>query len=269
MRGKRAGLFTALMILAFMVTGCGPSDEKLAEAESARSTLQAAKKAAEETYLDITESTNRQRLDELAESASQYESMDFTKMRDKKIDEVLPGIQELTTEYLSLGDAMDDVLKAETAARDDAAKRRKISAFFVNKTGLDLTEILFRDVTQNEVSKNFIKEGTTLAAGYTLMGATLEVYEGSSEWEVVVKDTNNTEHVLVCDSLENANPEGIALTLTYDSKSETGQALLESYTATAEPSDAADQASSEASGDEAGAVSSDSASAETSEAAGN
>ena len=43
-------IITAALMLA--LTACGPSDEKLSEAETARSLLVEAKNSAEETYLD-------------------------------------------------------------------------------------------------------------------------------------------------------------------------------------------------------------------------
>ncbi|MCR5671352.1 MAG: hypothetical protein K6G10_10140 [Butyrivibrio sp.] len=229
---KKAGItLTAAAALAAILVACGPSDEKLAEAEEARTILLGAKEAAEETYLDITQSDEKARLDELGESLKTYEEMDFTKMRDKKIDEVLPAMKELTESYQQLGSSLSDVLKKENAERQEQAKNHRTETFIINKTGLNLTEIRLHDITKDELSDNFLKEGSTLETGYTVMGTALMIREDSSEWEFVVKDEAGTEHSLPCENLKGAWDKGVSITLTYDSKADTGLAKLGAYIA--------------------------------------
>ena len=72
--------------MAVLLVACGPSDEKLAEAEGARNTLILARQAAEDTYLDVSDTSQRAMLDSLSEKVAEIEQMDFTKMNDKKID---------------------------------------------------------------------------------------------------------------------------------------------------------------------------------------
>ena len=92
-------IMTALMAV---LVACGPSDEKLSEAENARNILVQAKEAAYESYLDITDSSKKARLEELEKQVEEIEKVDFTKLNDKKIDELLPTITALTEEYQSL-----------------------------------------------------------------------------------------------------------------------------------------------------------------------
>ena len=66
---KKKRLYFAIIWAVFTVllTACGPSADKLSEAEEARTLLINARQAAEETFLDITDSTNKERLKELSE----------------------------------------------------------------------------------------------------------------------------------------------------------------------------------------------------------
>ena len=133
-------IITAALMLA--LTACGPSDEKLSEAETARSLLVEAKNSAEETYLDISDESLRSALDELAEKEAGIEALEFKKMNDKKIDEVLPEIKELTDSYQDLLGSLSDTLKSETEVKEEKEKHTELTVYFVNKTGLNLTEIV-------------------------------------------------------------------------------------------------------------------------------
>ena len=103
-------------LLAVLLVACGPSDEKLSEAEEARNILVQAKQTAEDTYLDVSDTSQRSILDELAVKEAEIEQIDFKKLNDKKIDEILPGIAGLTESYQNVGKELSGVLTDETKA---------------------------------------------------------------------------------------------------------------------------------------------------------
>ncbi|RKM58881.1 hypothetical protein D6855_12040 [Butyrivibrio sp. CB08] len=217
-------ILIAAMALAF--TACGPSDEKLAEAETARNLLVEAKTGAEETYLNITDESQKSALDELSEKEAQIEAMDFSKMNDKKIDEILPGINELTEKYQGIQGNLSDTLKTETEVKVEKEKHTELTVYFVNKTGLNLSKIVLHDLTQDSYSDNFIGDGVLLGDGYTLMGAALDIYADSSSWEFIVADEAGTDHILTCDSLKGISKENTPVELTYDPATGEGSAVL-------------------------------------------
>ena len=211
--------------MAVLLVACGPSDEKLAEAEEARGLLVQAKQTAEDTYLDVSDTSLRSTLDELAEKEAEIEQLDFTKMNDKKIDEVLPGITELTENYQNLGKELSSVLTSETEVKEEKAKHSSIDTYFINKTGMNLSKIQLHDI----FSDNFIGDGVNLGDGYTLMGAALDIYADSSEWEFVVTDDVGNEYTFTCESLKGKELDGASIVLTYDSKEAVGEAVLGGY----------------------------------------
>lgn len=227
-------------VTAILIMGCGVSEEKLSQAESAKSDLIEAKQKAEQTYLDMVDSSNRDTLDELAGREAEYEDMDISKLNDKKIDELLPQLQELTEQYNQTQSKMDKTLEKETEERKERQKHSSVDVFFVNKTGMNLKSIILRDITQNINSDNYIGDGVTLNAGYTLMGAQLDLYEDSSEWEFVIKDENGTEYNLPSDNLKDIGQDGASIVLKYDSKEGTGSASTGSYVAIKEPEETAE-----------------------------
>lgn len=218
-------IITGALMLA--LSACGPSDEKLSEAETARNLLVEAKTNAEETYLDISDESLRSTLDELSEKEAGIEALEFKKMNDKKIDEVLPEIKELTDSYQELCGNLSDTLKSETEVKEEKEKHTEISVYFINKTGLNLTEVVLHDLTTDTYSENYLGDGVTFGSGYTLMGVALDIYKDSSEWEFVVTDEADTDHILPCDDLRTASDKDQPITFTYDSETGTGAASLQ------------------------------------------
>ena len=223
MKNKKFQAVAVAALAAILLIGCGPSEEKLAEAEEARTLLIQSRDAAQETYLDITDDSNKATLDELSQKVAEIEAVDFNKMSDKKIDELLPTINELTASYQNMGKEMSDVLQVETETREERAKHEEASVYFVNKTGLNLTKIVLHDLTRDTYSDNYLKDGSGLLDGYTLLGVTLDIYSDSSDWEFVVTDEGGTDHTIACGNLKGFNKETITLSFNGEEEAETDE----------------------------------------------
>ena len=241
---KRKFIPLIAALMAVLLVACGPSDEKLAEAEGARSLLAQAKQTAEDTYLDVSDTSQRSVLDSLSEKEAEIAQLDFTKMNDKKIDEILPTITELTESYQNIGKELSGVLTDETKIKEEKAKHSGLEVYFINKTEMNLSKIVLHDISANTYSDNFIGDGVTLQSGYTLMGASLDIYSDSSEWEFVITDDAGTEYTLSCESLKGEALSGASIVLIYDSKEAVGEATLGGYFPEPEPEP--DQESTEA-----------------------
>lgn len=223
---NRFFLIILTVLLAAALSGCGPSDEKLMEAETAKGLLLEAKETAENTYLDISDTSKRAALDELALKVSEIEALDFTRMNDKKIDEVLPTISEITNSYQDIQSGLSDTLKAETQIRQEADKHAEIEAYFVNKTGMNISGIALHDIAKDITSDSFLGDGVILQSGYTLMGVALDVYKDSSSWELIVTDDAGTDYSFACDDLKGKELKGAAIILTYDKETGAGSAEI-------------------------------------------
>ena len=213
-----------LAALGAVLTACGPSEEKLSEAEEARSELVSARQIAEETFLDITDASNEEKLDELSKKAAEIEAMDFSKLNDKKLDELLPSINELTDEYRTIETDLAGVLNEETKEREEKAKHIKRDVYFINKTGMNLTGLLLHDKTMDAYSDNFIGSEAMLKNGYSLMGVTLDIYEDSSEWEFVATSDGGMEYFFTCGNLKELDESEVTIVLHYDADTKEGTA---------------------------------------------
>ncbi len=212
--------------MVFALAGCGPSAEMLYEAETARELLLQKKEAVEEIYLDITDESEKKTLEDLSQKVSEIQDIDLKKLNDNKIDEILPSITEMTEKYTQLESELSGILTTETGEREERAKHESIDVYIVNKTGMNLSRIVLHDLTNDTFSDNYLGDGITLMAGYTLMGVSLDIYQSGSEWEFVITDENDTSYNLPSDDLKKSGLSGAALVLSYDTKTKEGKAEL-------------------------------------------
>ncbi|MBO6242436.1 MAG: hypothetical protein J6O61_16665 [Butyrivibrio sp.] len=219
-------LAATFIISATLLAGCGATDEKVLELETAVGLMMEAKESAEETYLDITDSSMEQKLQELEEKAKEYVELDYKRITDSKIDEIIPEINEITAEYQSLQQGFSETLEQETKEQAEAEKHMNVQCYLVNKTGMNLVSVVLHDITEDTYSENLLGGNVTLNAGYTLMGVVLDVTKASSEFEFVITNDNNTEFTLSCDDLSSLKIDETSITLRYDSESKTGSASL-------------------------------------------
>ena len=229
MKKRRLVLLTTILTCILLV-GCKPSETTLAEAEGARSQLVAARDAAEETYLDIADTSMRSELDELGVQVADIEAIDFTNMSDKKINEVLPTITELSGKYATVQAKLTGTYQEETAVKEELAKNVQIDAYIINKMGADLSSIVLHDITADTNSDNLIAgDEQSLISGYTLMGVKLEIYTDSSEWEFVVTDTAGNSYNIPCEDLNKVSDKGVSITFEYDKETDSGVVSLGGY----------------------------------------
>ncbi|WP_029231455.1 hypothetical protein [Butyrivibrio sp. VCB2006] len=228
MKKKRSVLLTTLLMIV-LLAGCKPSEEKLSEAESARSSLLAARDTAEETYLDIADTSMRSELDALGVQVAEIEAIDFTNMSDKKINEVLPKIAELSESYGTVQAKLSGTYQEETAVKKEQAKNVQIDAYIINKMGADLSSIVLHDLSADTYSDDLIAGEDALTAGYTLMGVKLEIYTDSSQWEFVVTDTAGNTYNVPCEDLRGFTEKGVSLSFEYDKETDSGVVTFGGY----------------------------------------
>ena len=226
MKSNRLIIGAGTLMMAVLLVACKPSPEKLNEAEVARAALVEAKNNAENTYLDITDSSLRGALDELAAKEKEAEKKDFTKMSDSMLELYIPKVKELTGEYVKIQELLNMKLAEDNVRREAAAKEALINAYIVNNTEFMITEMALHDITSDTISGNLLGEGVSLASGYTLAGVDLDIKIDSSQWEIVIKDDGGKVHSFTCGDFNQVSRDGVYVILNYDSSSGTGSAEI-------------------------------------------
>ena len=219
--GRKLAVFFAATLMALSLMACGTSEEVMQEVTQAMGDLHLARQSAEETYLDITDESAKSEIDELGKKVDELDKLEFEKIGDKKIKETyLPEINELTLKYGDLGADLTGILNEENEERTELSKHTEKKVYFVNKTGKNLSSIVLHDITRDTYSDNYIGDGVTIQDGYTLMGAVLDIYEDSSEWEFIVTDEADTQHSIPAGNLKSLGDDISSVELTLEPASD-------------------------------------------------
>jgi hypothetical protein len=226
---KKKLVIMGAIMMSLALSGCRPSDEKLAAVESARDALETVRQEAEDTYLDVADTSLRSELDQLGVKVAEIEAIDFTKMSNKKIDAKIPEINSIIQEYNVVQQKLTGIYTGEQEVIAEQAKNRLIDCYIINKTGLKLSSIVLHDITADSYSENLISDGEILADGYTLMGIKLPVNADSSEWEFIVTDDVFTQRFFTCESLKDISGNSVSLSFAYNVETDSGTVSFGGY----------------------------------------
>ena len=217
MRQKKIVLITS-MLMAVLLMGCKPSAEKISQAQGVRDQLVEVRSKAEETYLDIADTSLRPELDSLGVQVAEFADTDFSEVSSKKIDEEITKMTELIGQYEEVQSKLDGTYSEEASVKQEEARHLKINTYIINKMGFDLSSIKLYDMNTDTYSENYLVNGEILSNGYTLMGIVMEVNADSTDWVFVVKSTTDTEYTIPLGDLRELT-DGAALTFEYDNES--------------------------------------------------
>nr|WP_297703393.1 hypothetical protein [uncultured Butyrivibrio sp.] len=217
MRQKKIVLITS-MLMAVLLMGCKPSAEKISQAQGVRDQLVEVRSKAEETYLDIADTSLRPELDSLGVQVAEFADTDFSEVSSKKIDEEITKMTELVGQYEEVQSKLDGTYSEEASVKQEEARHLKINTYIINKMGFDLSSIKLYDMNTDTYSENYLVNGEILSNGYTLMGIVMEVNADSTDWVFVVKSTTDTEYTIPLGDLRELT-DGASLTFEYDNES--------------------------------------------------
>ncbi len=206
--------FTTILCI-LLLSACGLSDENIAKVKEAQSALTKEKENAEDIYGKLTTDSFLDKLTELSTKYDEYKDLEVEKLRNKHVEDIVSGMGELTDSYKALGDEMNTELQAEEAAAAESAKHVEILCYIQNKSGLELSSIIFHDNSQGTDTANMLLEGHSLYSGRTLEGVVLPVNTDSSDIAIVVTDNvgNETTYPLTIVDIASATENGISITL--------------------------------------------------------
>jgi len=240
---------TMAFVVAILLTACGPSEEKLAEVQVALTALENARTVAEETYGNLIDSSYKDQLDQLAEASDSYAALEYDKMKDEDIDEVLPTINDLASSYESIESELLEIAQKEKDEAEAEGRYIDIQGYITNKTGKTITGIVLRDDSENTESDNLILNGIELGNSETLMGVVLNVYMPTSSWSVIITTSEGESYV---SNVENIDEKSLfGMTLGTISEEGTFEIKLEDYATSEDSSETNNSSEEDSSADEA------------------
>ena len=248
-------LLTSMMTIS--LTACGPSEEKLSEAQVALQAMDNARSIAQDTYGDLIDSSYGEQLESLVSASESFDELEYEKMNDKKIDEVLPSINELTSNFEALESSLLEIAEKEKEEAELEGRYIEVQGFIVNKTGQTITSIILRDEAEGTESSNLIIDGVELGSGETLMGIVFEVYVPTDKWNIIITTAEGNSYTAELEGLDEESLFG----MTFEGLSEDG-----SFTATLTEYTKEESSVEESAADAASSVSSDNETEDTSSA---
>lgn len=205
-------LLILFAVLSLTFTGCGPSEEKIAQAQEAYTALTQLHNKVVEAHTHISDNSLDQELVTLAQQVKEIETYNLNELKDEEIDALLDTMNSLTDSYEKYLSAINTIEEQEIAA-------------VITEIPLTLqnnTEMTFKALTLYSKNNTFeeadvLEDTSGLSPGQYLAGL------------VIYKDTSATPWILKLENAEGASYEiqlpvntygedGVFLTLTYDSE---------------------------------------------------
>ena len=203
------------VFLPLLFTGCGPSDEKIAQAQETYRHLTDVHNQVVAAHKDLSDSSLDEELVSLTDEIRQVEQYNLNELDDEQIDQLIASMDSVIKSYEDYLDTIEDL-----KAQEDAAVITSIQASLHNNTSLTFQKLSLYSKNAPS-SKADILEGTAgLAPGQSLTGLIIDRDVSSTPWLVALEDANGKSYEIEL-SVEEYHTDGVSLSLTYDS--ETGE----------------------------------------------
>ncbi len=223
---KRIRAAAAALMIGTLLVACSASQEKIDTAKAGLESMTAARAAAEEAYLDITDNSRQRELEILAKEADELAVIEIEKLSSKRADAFISQVKDLENSYKSMGAEFAATLNEENLQRQEIAKHKQYNVYIINKSGKDIAQLKFHDVKMEYSTPQLLGDENLLKDGYTLMGTTIDIYDDSREWVFLAEEENGTEHFFRCEGLENKDLNGKTIVLSFDPDSGEARAAL-------------------------------------------
>ena len=205
-------LFSIFMVcgLCMMLAACGPSDEKVQQAQQKYTELTEIHNQVVEAHRNVEDDSLDEALTELREQIAAVEDYNLTEMKDGEIDILIQIMDTLIESY-------EDFLKTLTDIKgeEDAAILVPIPVTIVNQTDFSFTELKLYEDGDVGIHEDVLAGYLDLAAGETLTGLVALRNSENTPWVLELKDTNGAAYEFYL-PVEEYEEEGVKLKLSYD-----------------------------------------------------
>lgn len=207
-------IFSMFMICALFigVTACGPSDEKVAQAQQKYAELVEIHNQAVEAHKNITDNSLDESLTKLQDQITDVEEYNLTEMKDEEIDLLIQIMDTLISSYEECLDTLTDIKEEE-----EEAVVVPIPVTLVNQTTFSFSEMKLYEAGDVGLHENVLLGLKDFAPGETLTGLTLQRDVSNTPWVLEFIDANGNDYQFDL-MVEEYDEEGIKLTLSYDAE---------------------------------------------------
>lgn len=206
--------FTLLLICSLCVfaAACGPSEEKVAQAQQKYAQLAEIHNQVVEAHKNVEDSSLDEDLTKLREKITEVEGYNLAEMDDEEIDILIQIMDALISSYERHLDTLTSIKKQE-----EAAVLVPIPVTIVNQTEFCFEEIKLYESNDVGIHANLLSGIGEFAQGETLTGLTLQRDINNTPWILELTDAEGIVYQLELLTGEYTE-EGIKLNLVYDAE---------------------------------------------------
>lgn len=231
---KRILSLIMICVFGFSVTACGPSEEKVLQAQQKYTELIEKHNQVVEAHNQVSDNAYDEQLLALREKITEVEAYNLNDMEDEEIDLLIQIMDSLIGTYDEFHVALTQVKEQE-----DAAIIVTIPVTVVNNTGKAISALKLYEQGNQELQVNVLQNLTPLEDGQTMTGLMIQRDAENTAWVLTVESGSGSEDVKSDDSqkddkekdeksgnaelilpVEEYTEEGIELILVYDEESE-------------------------------------------------
>lgn len=206
-------LSAACLLSCTFLTGCGPAEEKIAEAQNKYTELVDIHNQVAEAHKEITDDSLDSDLMTLYGKLEQMDDFNLNEMKDEEIDTLIASMDTLITSYQ---DYLSSI--AQIKADEEASVIVTIPMTLSNDSGLTFSKLLLYEKGDTSL-KNILDEEAPFVTGAHLTGLFIYRDVTDTPWILEIEDSEGNSYDFEL-PVETYTEEGFSLAFTYDSENQ-------------------------------------------------
>ncbi len=216
---RKIFFFIIVCFIGLMFTACGPSKEKVEQAQEKYVQLIAKHNQVVELHKDIDDASLDEALLKLKEKVAEVEAYNLADMQDEEIDLLIQIMDALIESYDGYLDTLSDIWGAE-----EAAVRVPVFITLKNSTELSFSSLKLYEEGDGGVHVNILENLEPLTPGKSLTGLVIQRDVNNTPWILSLADLEGREFEIVIHGEEYG--ESVSLDMVYD-EGQQGLTLLQ------------------------------------------
>ncbi len=205
-------LFILCALLPILLAGCGPSEEKITQAQALYAQLADLHNQVVEAHKGIADDSLDQNLVALGKKVEQIGQYDLSEFKDEQIDLLMESMRSIIDSYEEYLETINQIKAQETAA-----VLTSIPVTLSNNTEFTFQTLQLYSINDPSQNANVLEDTSGFAPGQTITGLVIYRDVSSTPWNLVLQSADGASHEFEL-NVKGYSESGVTLTLTYDSE---------------------------------------------------
>ncbi len=199
------------LLLCLCLTGCGgPSEEKIALAQSTYAALVDTHNQTVEAHKEISDSSLDDRLTALAEKTGKIEDFHLNEMKDEDIDTLIETMNSMISSYQ---ECLEEI--SEIKAQEEAAVITPVLITLFNSTDQTFQRLVLYEKNDTSSQSDVLEDTSGLGPDQSLTGLVIYRDVDNTPWILELENTDGTCWEIEL-SVKDFDEDGVNLTLSID-----------------------------------------------------